>query len=191
MKNSLAVSVACMAIYWPIPGFKGRTFKLCVLTRWDFNFCVRCSPLRGMPAKIVDRSYSPHKIHSSCQCWRTTYGENYTLNVFSCSCFSLSQFEQWPLYFERPFIVIFWLCTQETFTVRQTWAETLFFFLRFSTAHSLSSCIGPRREARDVWCLPPVWNLRAVIWFHFAISSLVLLLSPVALSVLSFFSASY
>ena len=22
-------------------------FKLCVLTRWDFNFCVRSSPLRG------------------------------------------------------------------------------------------------------------------------------------------------
>ena len=37
-----------------------------------------------------------------------------------------------------------------------------------------------------VWCLPPVWNLRAVIWFHFAISSLVLLPSPVTLSVLPF-----
>ena len=46
-KKSLAVSVACMAIYWPTPGFKGRTFKLCVLTRWDFNFCVRGSPPRG------------------------------------------------------------------------------------------------------------------------------------------------
>ena len=33
----------------------------------------------------------------------------------------------------------------------------------------------PRREAGDVWCLPPVWNLRAVIWFHFTIPSLVLL----------------
>ena len=28
-------------------GLKGRTFKLCVLTKWDFNFCVRSSPLRG------------------------------------------------------------------------------------------------------------------------------------------------
>ena len=46
----------------------------------------------------------------------------------------------------------------------------------------------PRREAGNVWCLPPVWNLRAVIWFHFAISSLVLLPSP--LSVL-FFSACW
>ena len=46
--------------------------------------------------------------------------------------------------------------------------------------------VCPRREAGDVWCLPPVWNLRAVIWFHFAISSLVLLPSPVTLSVLSF-----
>ena len=44
----------------------------------------------------------------------------------------------------------------------------------------------PRREAGDVWCLPPVWNLRAVIWFNFAIFSLVLLPSPVTLSVLAF-----
>ena len=36
-----------MAIYWPTPGFKGRTFKLCVLTRCDVNFCVRSSPLQG------------------------------------------------------------------------------------------------------------------------------------------------
>ena len=42
-----------------------------------------------------------------------------------------------------------------------------------------------QREAGDVWCLLPVWNLRAVIWFHFTISSLVLLPTPVALSVLS------
>ena len=27
-KKFLAVSVACMAMYWPTPGFKGRTFKL-------------------------------------------------------------------------------------------------------------------------------------------------------------------
>ena len=31
----------------------------------------------------------------------------------------------------------------------------------------------PRREDGDVWCLPPVWNLRAVIWFPFPISSLL------------------
>ena len=36
-----------MAIYWHTPGLKGRTFKLCVLIRWDFNFCVRGSPLWG------------------------------------------------------------------------------------------------------------------------------------------------
>ena len=32
------------AMYWPTPGFKGKTFKLCVLTRWDFNFCVQQLP---------------------------------------------------------------------------------------------------------------------------------------------------
>jgi len=38
------------------------------------------------------------------------------------------------------------------------------------------SCLDPswepRREARDVWCKPPVWNLRAVIWFTISVSSL-------------------
>ena len=29
----------------------------------------------------------------------------------------------------------------------------------------------PQRDAVDVWCFPPVWNLRAVIWFPFPISS--------------------
>ena len=48
------VSVACMVIYWPTPGFKGRTFKLCVLTRWDFNFCVRGSPLRGPLGRLTE-----------------------------------------------------------------------------------------------------------------------------------------
>ena len=57
-----------------------------------------------------------------------------------------------------------------------------------ATYHSLLvfMCASPQREAGDVWCLPLVWNLRAVIWFHFAISSLVLLPSPVTLSFLSF-----
>ena len=39
--------VACMAIGWPTPDFKGRTFKLFVLTRWDFNSYIRSSPLRS------------------------------------------------------------------------------------------------------------------------------------------------
>ena len=38
---------------------------------------------------------------------------------------------------------------------------------------------SPRRGAGDVWRLPPVWNLRAVIWFNFTISALVLLSSSV------------
>ena len=37
-----------MAMYWPTPGFKGRMFKLCVLTRWDFNFCTCSSPMQGL-----------------------------------------------------------------------------------------------------------------------------------------------
>ena len=50
----------------------------------------------------------------------------------------------------------------------------------------LALCESPQREAGDVWCLSPIWNLRAVIWSHFATVSLVLLSSPVTFSVLSF-----
>ena len=54
-----------MAIYWPTPGFKGRTFKLCVLTRWDFNFCVRSPQLREVVNEVelskVDNEVEPSK----------------------------------------------------------------------------------------------------------------------------------
>ena len=49
----------------------------------------------------------------------------------------------------------------------------------------------PRREAGNVWCPPSVWNLRAVIWFPFPISSLVFssfLLSFFCLALLLFLS---
>ena len=35
-------------IYWPAPGFKGKTFELWVLNRWVFNFCVRSTPWQGI-----------------------------------------------------------------------------------------------------------------------------------------------
>ena len=56
-----------------------------------------------------------------------------------------------------------------------------------SVSESVSVRSPSRREAGDVWCLPPAWKLRAVIWFHFTIASLVLLPSPITLSVWSFF----
>ena len=42
-----------MDIHWPTPGFNGRTFKLCVLNKWDFNFCVHGSPLRDAKKLLV------------------------------------------------------------------------------------------------------------------------------------------
>ena len=47
-----------MAIYWPTPGFKGRRFKLGVLTKWDFNFCVRSS------GKSTTTHTQKHREHS-------------------------------------------------------------------------------------------------------------------------------
>ena len=59
-----------MAIYWPTPGFKRRTFKLCVLTRWNFNFYVRSSPLRGAAKSLVSLClgslFSAHTSRSVC-----------------------------------------------------------------------------------------------------------------------------
>ena len=47
----------------------------------------------------------------------------------------------------------------------------------------------PRREAGDLWCLPPVWNLRALSLIPlFYLSSFVFLPSPVAFSVLFVFA---
>ena len=37
---------------------KGKTFKLCVLIRWDFNFYVRSSPLRGEKIKLMTNNTS-------------------------------------------------------------------------------------------------------------------------------------
>ena len=44
-----------------------------------------------------------------------------------------------------------------------------FCFILFVTRLLL---LWPGKEAGDVWCPPRVWNLRAVIWFQFTISSL-------------------
>ena len=64
-------------------------------------------------------------------------------------------------------------------------ASSIFLFFFFG---GYWPAVCPRKEAGDVWCLPPVLNLRAVIWFHFAISFLVLLLSPITLSDLYFYA---
>ena len=37
--------------------------KLCVLTRWDFNFCVRNSPLRGTPTVCTIDECNNTNIH--------------------------------------------------------------------------------------------------------------------------------
>ena len=58
-----------MAIFWPISGFKGRTFKLCDLTRWDFNFCVRSSPLRGRPIEELKQTIK-HKNQHTLFSWK-------------------------------------------------------------------------------------------------------------------------
>ena len=89
----------------------------------------------------------------------------------------------WVFFFFNLFCFMEWALRSEGFEMAQKRTHFYFYFLicRFSLIRP-----ALRREAGDIWCLPPVWNLRAVIWFHFAISSLVLLPNPVTLSVWSF-----
>ena len=49
--------LTCMAIYLPARGLKGRTFELWVLNRWDLNFCVFFSQLRGIwHCRVTDKT---------------------------------------------------------------------------------------------------------------------------------------
>ena len=144
-------------------------------------------PLSDWGQSSTDRSPLALWLYSSVQ---------YSVPQFSISHSSVRH------YSEQSLTVVAFPCFTVAKSFMSWYALLLLFFLRFSSISlrcspiqfflSSFSCISwccslpPRREAGDVWCLPPVWNLRAVIWFHFAISSLVLLPTPVTLSVLSF-----
>ena len=79
-----------MAIYWPTLGFNGRTFKLCVLTRWDFNFCVCGSRLRDWTRK--------HKIK---QVTLLTFTDNWCR--FPC-------WGPWNINRFQNMLLFFWVC---------------------------------------------------------------------------------
>ena len=49
----VAVGIACMALYWPTPGFQRRTFVVWVPNRWDLHFCICSSPLQEVHKYIV------------------------------------------------------------------------------------------------------------------------------------------
>ena len=57
----LAVDEAYIAVFWPTPGFKGRTVELLIPNRDDLNLCVHNSPLRGYQVK---KKKSQHKWKS-------------------------------------------------------------------------------------------------------------------------------
>ena len=89
------------------------------------------------------------------------------------------------------FCFFLWECPQQFFFIHlYVWTHWKFDILLHVSCichiKAARKCF-PWREAGDVWCLHPVWNLRSIIWFHFTISCLVLLPSPVTLSALSFF----
>ena len=60
-----------MAIYSPPPCFKGRTFKLCVLNRWDFNFCICRSHCMCVKTKSYMDKVSSYLKQSSKLQWST------------------------------------------------------------------------------------------------------------------------
>ena len=50
----MAVDIACMALYGPAPGLKGRTFELWVLNRWIFKFCT-CNQYPTVRKRVRER----------------------------------------------------------------------------------------------------------------------------------------
>ena len=81
-----------MAIYWPTPGFKGRTFKLCVLIRQDFNFCICSSPLQAQvkqhglihPSKRTFTCIECGLPVKSPSTWRDTWEFTLVRNPYFC-----------------------------------------------------------------------------------------------------------
>ena len=61
-----------------------------------------------------------------------------------------------------------WETTKVRLLISAMWSSSIWLL-----SYQLDTWYNPRREAGDVWCYPPVWNLRAVICFPFPISSLV------------------
>ena len=74
-----------MAIYWPTPGYKGRTFKFCS-TRWDFNFYVRSSPLRGYFGECWGFCFDQLYMHLSLLYYKAAL-LTWFLCVFCCCSF--------------------------------------------------------------------------------------------------------
>ena len=100
-KKSLAVSEAYVAVHWPTPGFKGTSFKLCVLNRWDFNFCVRSSPLRRAWSVLQAVLYAVLAAWSSGYASKRLRQERF-FSSSSWISFSASSKQSWCFLVERP-----------------------------------------------------------------------------------------
>ena len=93
-KNSLAVGEACMATFWPTPGFKGRTFWLWVLKEEIPD------SKRGMYVPLLQRFVQctcrkhftiQHKVYINIKAWtnicRQTNNRRYSIYVHHTHCF--------------------------------------------------------------------------------------------------------
>ncbi len=169
VRRSLCGPVACWIFAQTSSLVTWSFYEMCSILRWHLIPCHFV--LKGTPTE--DTSWPENRKYANIFiCWFSSH--SCSVNIYETDLFFLLQI--WTLQ-----------CT--AVLVHSSSVKS-----RKSLAHDTVATSGtcqpcswcPQREAGDVWCLPPVWNLRAVIWFHFAIFSLVLLPSPVTLSVLSF-----
>ena len=75
---------------------KGRTFKLCVLTRWDFNFCVRSSPLRGKGKAAGVGNILPELVQA---------GAEAVITALTTICNKIWQTGEWPTPWTQSLII--------------------------------------------------------------------------------------
>ena len=132
-----------MAIYWPTPGCKGRTFKLCVLKKWDFNFCIRSSPLIS---------------HLSYPSTARVVGALHTISKPVASIFPCSPLPSGT--WRTPGLSITWCCLPTSSSVC-----LVFFPLSLCLArwfwpdlmdgrhdHTTAACVSLREQEVFVWC---------------------------------------
>ena len=137
-----------MAIYWPTPGYKGRTFKLCVLTRWDFNFCIHSSPLRK------------DKRHP----WPPFRGTKQNVCSFLSDISSTSYFVSWCFEPSQPQRITSGLNTDfspsPSYSVHKSLYHKSFFFQ--TTAQILSTILEHKTRKTITHILQSIYNPRVL-----------------------------
>ena len=81
-KKFQAAGEACVAVFWPIPGFKGKTFTALCSQQRDLNFCICITPTAGVLLRDFScLSFLTCFYSSFCTSWSNAIVMITTLNM--------------------------------------------------------------------------------------------------------------